>query len=211
MIVLALLPRLDISLESPDLHRREGGARPRPPTRAVLLAATAAALGTTAASGVGIFLTDSAVTMGMSEANAGILLAVGSVAGIIARVATGAMADRIGGPQFKLIATMLAVGALTMALGGTGNTALLIIGTLGAFTGGWAWTGIFFLSLVRTNPERAGSVAGIGIAGLGVGNAAGPLLFGITAEAFSFGVAWLGAAVVAGLAALLMAMARTRF
>jgi MFS family permease len=211
-IVLTLLPRLDIRLRSSDLHRGEGDGGPNPPARAALmLAAVAAAMGTAAASGVGIFLTDSAVTMGMSEANAGFLLAVGSVAGIITRVAAGAMADRIGGPQFKLIAIMLAVGAATMALGGTGNTTLLIIGTLGAFTGGWAWTGIFFLSLVKTNPARAGSVAGIGMAGLGVGNASGPLLFGITAQSFSFGAAWLGAAVVAGLAAVLMAMARSRF
>src|SRR5918996_1242316 len=67
----------------------------------LLLTAVAAALGTTAASGVGIFLTDSAVSMGLSPANAGLLLATGSVAGIIARVGTGAMADRTGGPQFK--------------------------------------------------------------------------------------------------------------
>jgi predicted MFS family arabinose efflux permease len=171
----------------------------------------AAALGTAAASGIGIFLTDSAVSMGMSPGNAGLLLAAGSVAGIVARVGTGVMADRIGGPQFKLIAAMLAVGAMTMAMGGTGNVLLLILGTVGAFTGGWAWTGIFFLSLVKTNPDRPGAVAGIGTAGLGVGNAAGPLLFGLVAQSVSFGAAWLAAAVVAGLAAVLMTAARSRF
>lgn len=212
LVVLLLLPRLEIRVRPPEVE--EPGREPpsaSPERSAILLTAVAAALGTAAASGVGIFLTDSAVSMGMSPASAGLLLALGSVAGIIARIATGAMADRIGGPQFHVIAAMLTVGAVTMALGGTGNTALLIIGTLGAFTGGWAWTGIFFLSLVRTNPERAGAVAGIGIAGLGVGNASGPLLFGVLAESFSFGVAWFGAAVVAGIAAVLMAIARRRF
>jgi predicted MFS family arabinose efflux permease len=121
------------------------------------------------------------------------------------------MADRTGGPQFKLIALMLAAGALTMALGGTGNTWLLVLGTVGTFAGGWAWTGIFFLSLVKTNPERPGTVAGIGTAGLGVGNASGPFLFGVVAQNYSFGVAWLGAALVAGAAAVLMNMARSRF
>jgi predicted MFS family arabinose efflux permease len=168
-------------------------------------------MGTTAASGVGIFLTESAVAMGLSPANAGILLAVGSVAGIVARVASGVIADRRGGPQFELIAAMLAVGAVTMALGGTGNVALLVLGTVGAFTGGWAWTGIFFLSLVKTHPDRPGAVAGIGTAGLGVGNAAGPILFGVMAQSLSFGAAWLGAAVMAGLASLLMATARKQF
>lgn len=211
LVVLFLLPRLDVRPQT-DQGSVDASPPPTPPRRrAVLLAAVAAALGTAAASGIGIFLTDSAVSMGLSPANAGLLLATGSVAGIVARVGTGVMADRIGGPQFKLIAAMLAVGAMTMAMGGTGNVLLLIVGTVGAFTGGWAWTGIFFLSLVKTNPDRPGAVAGIGTAGLGVGNAAGPLLFALVAQSLSFGAAWLAAAVVAGLAAVLMAAARSRF
>lgn len=213
VVVLVLLPGLDARPRAKPSY--EPGVDPPKVTgskrQALLLASAAAALGTAAASGVGIFLTDSAVAMGVSPAGAGILLATGSVAGIVARVGTGVMADRTGGPQFKLIAMMLAAGALTMALGGTGNNLLLVLGTIGAFTGGWAWTGIFFLSLVKTNPDRPGAVAGIGTAGLGVGNAAGPLMFGLVAQSFGFGMAWLGAAVVAGLAAVLMALARTRF
>lgn len=212
-LVLVLLPRLQTQMQSQETIETEvhEPATPPPKRRALLLAAMAAALGTTAASGVGIFLTDSAVAMGMTPGNAGLLLATGSLAGIVARVATGALADRTGGPQFGLIASMLAVGAVTMSLGGTGNTLLLILGTIGAFTGGWAWTGIYFLSLVKTFPDRPGTVAGIGTAGLGVGNAAGPVLFGLAAGAWSFGAAWVGAGVIAALAALLMVNARRRF
>jgi predicted MFS family arabinose efflux permease len=177
----------------------------------LVLAAVAAALGTTAASGVGIFLTDSAVAMGMAPGSAGLLLAMGSLAGIVTRVGTGALADRTGGPQFRLIAIMLAAGAVTISLGGTGNTALLILGTLGAFTGGWAWTGIYFLSLVKTFPDRPGAVAGIGTAGLGVGNAAGPVLFGLAAGTWSYGVAWVGAGATSAAAAILMTWARRLF
>lgn len=212
VVILVMLPRLEIH---PHLDRLPVGAdesQVAPPRRrALFLAASAAALGTAAASGIGIFLTDSAVSMGLSPANAGLLLATGSVAGIVARVGTGVMADRTGGPQFKLIAVMLGIGALTMGLGGSGNVLLLILGTVGAFTGGWAWTGIFFLSLVRTHPDRPGAVAGIGTAGLGVGNAAGPLLFGLVAQSFSFGAAWFSAAVIAALASVLMMLARSRF
>jgi MFS family permease len=214
LIVVLSVPRLDATTaEAPrPVGAAAGTGKTSPPRRrALVLAAVAAAMGTTAASGVGIFLTESAVAMGLSPANAGILLAVGSVAGIVARVASGVIADRRGGPQFELIAAMLAVGAVTMALGGTGNVALLVLGTVGAFTGGWAWTGIFFLSLVKTHPDRPGAVAGIGTAGLGVGNAAGPILFGVMAQSLSFGAAWLGAAVMAGLASLLMATARKQF
>lgn len=210
--VLLVLPRLQVGAKPIPRAPDPGTPAQAPPRRrALLLTAVAAALGTTAASGVGIFLTDSSVAMGISPASAGLLLALGSVAGIITRVATGAYADRIGGPQFKLIALMLGVGAVTMALGGTGNTLLLVVGTIGAFTGGWAWTGIFFLSLVQTNPHRPGAAAGIGTSGLGVGNAAGPILFGLVAGSVSYGAAWVGAAAVAGMAAILMATARRMF
>lgn len=178
------------------------------PTKAVAITAVAAALGTTAASGVGVFLTESAVAMGMSPGAAGVLLAAGGVAGIITRVSTGVTADRSGGPQFRLIAGMLVVGAATIALGGSGNNLLLIVGTIGAFTGGWGWTGLYFLSLVKSSPSNPGAVAGIGAAGLGVGNAAGPILFGLTAQSISFRAAWLAAGAVAGLASLLMLAAR---
>jgi len=212
-LVLVLLPRLQTRMQTEGMiePKPEEPSTPSPKRRALLLAAMAAALGTTAASGVGIFLTDSAVAMGMTPGNAGLLLAMGSLAGIITRVAAGALADRTGGPQFGLIASMLAVGAVTMSLGGTGTTLLLILGTIGAFTGGWAWTGIYFLSLVKTFPDRPGTVAGIGTAGLGVGNAAGPVLFGLAAGAWSFGAAWVGAGVIAALAAILMITARRMF
>lgn len=210
-VVVLLLPRLRVGAAPAPALADGVEAAPRQRPTGLMVAAFAAALGTTAASGVGIFLTDSAVAMGMTPANAGYLLALGSLAGIVARIATGARADKTGGPQFKLIAGMLAVGALTMALGGTGNSLLLVVGTIGAFTGGWAWTGIYFLSLVKTYPDRPGAVAGIGTAGLGVGNAAGPVLFGLVAGSTSFGAAWLGAAVVAGAASLLMLVARRLF
>lgn len=209
-IVLGLLPRVETSPRPDDPGVEETPSSP-PKRNALLVAAVAAGLGTAAASGVGIFLTDSAVSMGMSPANAGLLLAAGSVAGIAARVTAGVLADRTGGAQFKLISVMLAVGAVTMSLGGTGNTWLLILGTLGAFTGGWAWTGIYFLSLVKTHPDRPGAVAGIGTAGLGMGNAAGPVLFGFVAGTWSFGISWVVAALLAAAASVLMAIARRMF
>jgi hypothetical protein len=79
---------------------------------------------------------------------------------------------------------------------------------VGAFTGGWAWTGIFFLSLIKTSPATPGAVAGIGTFSLGVGNASGPILFGLIAQNASFGTAWLAAGLAAGVAAVLMDAAR---
>lgn len=212
-VVLVGLPRIRISPTPTPTTTGDAEPDPASPPRrtALLLAALGAALGTTAGSGAGIFITDSSVAMGIDPAIAGLLLATGSLAGIATRVATGILADRSGGPQFRLIALMLAGGALTMALGGTGNTALLVLATVGAFTGGWAWTGIFYLSLVRTSPHRPGAVAGIGSAALGLGNAAGPFLFGLVAGSVSYGAAWLGAGLVAAVASVLMTVAGRHF
>lgn len=213
LLVLLLLSRLEPATDaafetSPEATVADKPAKP--PSGAILLTAMAAALGTAAASGVGVFLTESAVAMGVEPGTAGILLAGGSVAGIITRISTGVSADRTGGAQFRLIALMLAIGGVTIALGGTGNDALLVVGTIGAFTGGWGWTGLYFLSLVKASPSNPGAVSGIGTSGLGVGNAIGPLLFGVTAETMSFQAAWLGAGVVAIVAAVVMLMARSR-
>jgi MFS family permease len=207
-VLLILLPGVAETRANPPLDLPEtdplAAIERSPHRRAIVLAAIGGALGTAAASGVGVFLTESAVAMGVSPAGAGLLLAVGSVAGIIARISAGVAADRVGGVQFRLITSMLAIGALTMALGGTGSTTLLIVGTIGAFTGGWAWTGIFFLSLIKTNPGSPGAAAGVGTFSLGMGNASGPLLFGLVAESSSFQSAWLGAGIAAGLGAMAM-------
>jgi MFS family permease len=213
LVVVCLLPRVirDSELPAAVVKEEPEMAPGTPRRRAIVLSAVAAALATAAASGVGVFLTESAVAMGMAPGNAGFLLAAGSSAGIVARIAAGVAADRTGGPQFKLIAIMLAVGAVTISLGGTGSTALLVVGTVGAFTGGWAWTGIFFLSLIKTSPATPGAVAGIGTFSLGVGNASGPVLFGLIAQNASFGAAWLAAGTAAGVGAVLMAAARTQF
>lgn len=201
-----LLPRsqLDQPLTATpgeDHHRRKIEGSPR---RALRTAATAAALGTAAASGVTVFLTESAVAMGLSPAGAGFLLAGGSIAGVITRVAAGIWADRQGGEQLGLIAVLLGLGGVSMLIGATGTGVLLVVGTVGAFAGGWGWSGLFFLSLVRVRPDAPGAASGIGLTGLAIGNALGPLLFGVTAQTLSFSWAWLGAALMVSTAALLM-------
>ena len=207
LAVLVLLPRVTVGSPRPRLES-DPTASSRRKMIGLLVAAVAAALGTGAASGVGIFITDSAVAMGFTPAAAGLLLALGSVTGVVARIATGVRADRSRGLQFSLIAGMLGVGAATMALGATGVPLLLVLATIGTFAGAWAWTGLYFLSLVHSFPHRPGAIAGIGTAGLGIGNAIGPVLFGLAAGAWSYEAAWMAAAIVAGAAAILMAMVR---
>lgn len=212
-----LLPRIDLTA---PLGPRRTPARlgdtaaahdDGPPRTALLLVAAGAALGMVAASGVGVFLTQSAVAMGQSPASAGLLLAVGSVAGIITRIATGILADRDGGQQFGVISWMLAAGAVAMVLGAGGAGPLLGAGTIGTFAAGWGWSGLLFLSLVRASPGAPGAAAGVGVAGLAAGNGLGPLLFGVIAQTVSFSAAWASAATLAALSAVLMRLAGSRF
>lgn len=207
LVVLVFLPGVIVGPPRAQPARDVSG-RPRRRVLGLVVAAVAAALGVGAASGVGIFITDSAVAMGIEPANAGLLLALGSLSGVVARIATGVRADRTRGPQFSFIAAMLGIGAVAMTLGATEAPIFLVVATIGTFAGAWAWTGLYFLSLVDAFPDRPGSIAGIGTAGLGAGNAIGPVLFGLAAGAWSFGAAWLAAGIVALIAALLMATVR---
>lgn len=210
--VMALLPRVDLA-GSGGGQRSEvvAGVGEASSSRGLLLVAAAVALGSGAGSGIGIFLTESAVSMGFSVSTAGFLLAGGSVAGILARVLTGILADRSGREQLGVMFWMLGAGSAAMALGATGVGFLVVVGTIGAFAGGWGWSGLLFLVLVRANPLSPGAAAGVGLAGLGVGNAAGPLLFGVVAQTFSFEAAWAMASASAATAALLIRVARPRF
>lgn len=212
-----LLPRIDLTARAEPgpvpTHFGDTAAahREAPPRTALLLVAAAGGLGMVAASGVGVFLTQSAVAMGLSPANAGLLLAVGSVAGIITRIATGILADRHGGQHLGVISWMLAAGAAAMVLGAGGAGPLLVVGTIGAFAAGWGWSGLLFLSLIRSSPATPGAAAGVGVAGLAAGNGLGPLLFGVTAQTVSSSAAWASAALMAALSALLMRLARSHF
>ncbi len=213
-VLVLLLPRLRVG-DPPAVTGPSAvdgaGLTPTPPRRALVLVALAAALGSAASSGVGVFLTESGVAMGLTPSAAGLLLATGSVAGIITRIGTGIHADRDGGEQLRLISWMLVGGSVTMALASIGPTPLLVIGAIGAFAGGWGWTGLLFLSLVRAGPSSPGALAGIGASGLGVGNALGPLAFGVLAQTISFRAAWMVAAVAASGGAILIRLARRGF
>lgn len=179
-----------------------GRSRALPP--GVLMLAVGAGLGTTAATGISVFLTQSAVASGLTSGQGGVLLGVASIVGVATRIGTGMLADRRPAAALRLMPWMLAVGAATMIVGATGTALALGVGSIGAFAGGWGWSALFFLALVRADPARPGAVAGVGLSGLAVGNAFGPIAFGFVAQTASFQAAWLFAAVAAGLAAVAM-------
>ena len=167
-------------------------------------------LGAASAGTLGAFFVTAGVDAGLAEGTAGLVLAAGSALGIATRLAAGVQADRRGGGHLRVVALMLAGGAVVYCLLAT-ETAWAFVGAGPlAFATGWAWPGLFNLAVVRVNPNAPGAATGITQTGTYLGAVVGPVLFGVVAEHLSFRAAWLGAAGMALLAAMTIVGARRR-
>jgi MFS family permease len=184
-------------------HR--GIADPAPLGRLQLAAlgllAVAFALGVGAATALASFLVEAGVHDGLSRGAAGLLAALGGGSGIVARVVVGFAADRRGGRHLRVVAAMLACGAVGYALLAVGSAAALAAGAVLAYGLGWGWNGLFNFAVVRTHPGAPGRATGITQAGGRIGGVLGPLAFGFVAAGVSFRLAWAATAVAALLAA----------
>lgn len=166
----------------------------------LVFVAVAGGLGTAAANCLGAFLVDSAVVSGVAPGDAGWLLVLGSVVGIVTRLAVGHLADRTGWPALGMVAIMLAVGAVGLALlGEAGASWVLVLAVVLCFGAGWGWNGLYNLAVVRHNANAPAAASGITQSGVYAGGVVGPLVFGAVAEGASYGLAWrlaAGAAVI---------------
>ena len=172
-----------------------------PPPRGALPAlAVAAAFATAAAITLGGFFVESAIDAGISASTAGLAFAAGSVISIAARLGVGALADRREGNLLGVVAVMIALGAVMSILFTWRSPWVQFVGVPLAFGAGWAWPGLFNLSVVRAAPGFPGRATGITQTGTYVGGAVGPILFGAIAENASYSSAWVLAALL-GLAA----------
>lgn len=167
-------------------------------------AATAAALSS--------FLVAGAVDAGMGEGVAGLLLMGGSVIGIVVRLSLGVRADRVGRDQLPLVGGLMATGAVAVAAFAVVSVPAYVLATPVAFGAGWAWPGLFNLSVVRRFPDSPGAATGATQTGTYLGAGIGPLAFGVLVDATGFATAWLvGAAVLAaGSVAMAVGGRRTR-
>jgi len=176
------------------------------PLSLLVLMATGAGLGIFGMDALATFLVPYAVDVGFGEGAAGVLLAIGSVLGIVTRVIMGWLIDRRSAGGLTTVAVFLALGAAGIALLATGSDPAIVVGSLIAFTFGWGWSGLFTFAVVRRNPKAPAAATGITMTGIYVGAAAGPALFGLVAEA-SFTVAWVIMSGALALGAVLMTVA----
>ncbi|MGH8934702.1 MAG: MFS transporter [Acidimicrobiia bacterium] len=187
-------------------------AEPAMSTLVLVALAGAAALAIFGGQSLGAFLVSFAVEVGISEAAAGWLLAMSSVAGIASRIMSGWIIDSHGrgGPRprwgLRGVAVLLVLGALGYAMLATEVSAMAWVAAPLAFAGGWGWSGLLTYSVVEANPATPAASTGVAQTGIFVGASLGPPTFGAIAEAVSYRAAWL--AVAAGaLAALGVLMA----
>lgn len=186
----------DPPLQSEGASPPGRGARPLTALDLVMLAA-ASALSAAAAISLGTFLIAAAVEKAsFTEAAAGVLLFVGSMASISARIAVGAITDRIGGRGFAGVAILLGTGALVFLL--LRPTTGLAFGVLVvvAFATAWGWTGLMTFTVVNANTSTVAASSAIMQAGIFLGAGLGPILLGWTIDQYSFSTSWVAVAVL---------------
>lgn len=173
--------------------------------RGLLLVAVAGGCGAAAGNAMGAFYVESAVVLGHPLPLAGALFSVGSVSGVLARVTTGWLADRLLVDQFRVVAGMMVVGALGfLAVGRGAGLALLVPATVVGFMAGWGWPGLLQLSIVRENMHAPAAASGITQTGVYLGGVLGPVVFGSLVRAAGYPTAWAAAAGSAALGGLLL-------
>jgi predicted MFS family arabinose efflux permease len=179
-------------------------ARVRTPLRTLALLAVAAALGIGAVDSLASFVVVYAVDIGFAEGTAGLLLALGSSAGIVTRLIAGWLIDRRQQAGLPGIAALLAAGTLGLIVVAIGGRGWVVAGSLIGFIGGWGWSGLLTFAVVSANPEAPAAATGIAHTGTYVGAAAGPALFGLLAEHVSYEAAWWSTAGALALATVIM-------
>jgi MFS family permease len=206
--------------------RPEGEGRPSAPTTgragrtrrtraprsgSLVVFAVGVALGAGASSAAATLFVPAVTDAGWTEAAAGALLAVASVASMATRLGLGWTSDLRPGR----IPAML-VGSLSLGAGGavllavSSGPIVVVAGALGVLGAGWGWSGLAFLHAVRTTPRAPSVAAGVVLTGLAAGGSVGPVVFGVVAARWSYAASWWTAAGALALAAAVALTAGVR-
>ena len=169
--------------------------------RHLILLATGSGLATGATMSFAGFLVLFSVGIGFSLELAALVMALGSFAGVAARVSFGFWADKTQGGHLLLVQLLMlggAAGLVVLAL--TDNIALLVIGTLLVFAMGWSWNGVFQYAIIRSDPSSSAFFTGVVQAAMMAGATIGPPLFALVSQ-LSYSVAWIFLAITMVIAA----------
>jgi predicted MFS family arabinose efflux permease len=207
VVTVAAIPLREgpFTLTPPPSPVDRSTGKPTTPRYLLIILAVAVGFGIGAADPLGSFFVAYAVSIGVEEQIAGLLLAAGGFCGIVARLIAGRIIDRVAQADLVAIAVMMCIGAFGVVIINLGGYAGLLVGGLLAFTFGWGWSGIFTFAVVKDNPDAPAAAWGIAQTGKFIGAALGPVLFGVVADRVSFSAAyWLSTAALLLAAALMI-------
>lgn len=191
-------------------HTRDlGDHAPRGP---LVLCATAVGSAAMACNFIGAYLASWAHDVGLTVEQAGWLVAGGSALSVVARVLTGARADKRFGGNLSIVAAMMLGGALALlALGAVPEPWAVIVSGVVAFVVGWSWPGLMLFAVARVGRDAPTQASSVVQAGAFVGGAVGPALLGLVVEGAGFAWAWWAGAALFLLSAVLTLLARSGF
>lgn len=181
------------------------------PLGALVLLAVGVGLASAGGNSTPAFIVPSLVDAGLGPGHAGLILAEGSVVGIVVRVLGGWISDRLGRGSLLIVMALIGAGLVGfIGLAVSDHPVLVVIFTALAFGGGWGWGGLIPLAVARTNPDAPGRAMGIVQVGPMSGAVVGPVLFGALAEQVTFGAAWSAMALLAALGIMTIMLSRRR-
>ncbi len=195
----------------PNVRRNADTASRDLPIGSLVMLAVGVAFASAGGNVTAAFLVPSVVDRGIDPAAAGLVLAVGSLVGVAARIGAGWLGDRLGRQSLLVVATMLGMGAIGyLGLALADEPVLIVASAALAFGGGWGWAGLMLLAVSQLAPTQPGRAMGIVQVGPMSGAVAGPLIFGFVAEEFGFSAAWGIAALFAIIGGLIILTTRSR-
>ena len=189
---------------------RANDARPDMPSRLLALYATVGLLGATTAGAMVTLLTSGATDAGMGEGLAGWLLSLGSAAGIASRLYQGWAADERRLLPIQRLVWLFAIGASGLVLMSSTTPISYAVAVVPAFAAGWAWPGLFNLSVIRNNPSAPAAATGITQTGIFVGAGSGPVVGSVIVDGLGYRPLWIMCALGLTAGAAVAIYLRTR-
>jgi len=166
-------------------------ARPDLGMALLVLYAMVGLLGATSAGTMVGFITSGAEASGLGPGTAGLVLSLGSLVGVASRLIQGWQVDRWGVLPIQRLVWLYGLGGLGMLVLAIDVPITYVLAPIPAFAFGWAWPGLFNLSVVRNNPSAPAAATGVSQVGVFIGAALGPALGGAIIDNGSYRLLWL--------------------